>query len=168
MRKSTAAALVLATTLIGSPAGVAAATPGRGSTCAAADLNATLGRIDPGAGQRASFLTLSTDTGGHCVISGHLLDPHFVDGTGAVLPTKPDNIDDGCTPAVVIDEKHTGQLSLRWTGIPVADGDDPDAPAPAGLRFKLDGVRDPMTLIWTGGKVFNGGHLIVGAVHATA
>ena len=85
-----------------------------------------------------------------------------------MLPTRPDNIDDGATPAVAIDETHTGRLSLRWTGIPVADGDDPNAPAPAGLRFTLDGVLDTVTLTWTGGKVFNTGHLIVGSVHATA
>ncbi|GAA0612198.1 hypothetical protein GCM10010174_32170 [Kutzneria viridogrisea] len=154
----------MAAILVGSTAGVATAAPApHYSTCSAADLNGTLGQIDPGVGQRASFLTLTANQGASCTLSGYLLDPRFVDGNGALLPTRAEQ-EGAAAPPVTVGPGHAAELPLRWTGIPVADGDDPDAPAPAALEFSLDGVRGPVTVTWTGGHVFNGGHLMVGSV----
>jgi len=158
-------AVALGTVAFGGTAAAAGAAP---AACSAADLTGTLGHVEAGAGQRAALLTLTARPGSTCAVSGFPQEPQFVDAVGRVLPTRGDREEEDRTPAVVLDDAHGAQLPLRWTGIPVADGDDPDAPAPAALRFVLPGVCGVITVDWTGGHVFDGGHLIMRAIQPSS
>lgn len=155
VRAAVAATVPAALAVLAAPLPAAAAAP----TCRTADVTIALGGIDAGAGQRYAPLTVTAHRGVSCRLSGYATGFAFTDADGNRLPTDAHAYPQDELPDVVVASAKAAEFDLHWTGIPAADGDDPDQPAPAALTLTLPGDSDPVRVPWTGGPTFAGGYL---------
>jgi hypothetical protein len=144
--------------------GAANAMPTDHYGCQAGDITVGLGTGDPGAGQQHAPLVFRARPGVRCMLLGYPQQVQFLDAAGRTMTTRAELNEADDTPMVFLDDRHAAQAELSWTEIPAAPGDDPGQPAPAKVRFTVDTARDPITIDWTGGPVFNHGHVLVDSI----
>ncbi|HEY3504966.1 MAG TPA: DUF4232 domain-containing protein [Actinocatenispora sp.] len=158
---STIARMALAATVPAALIGLAAPLPAAAAVpaCRTADVTVALGTVEAGAGQRYAPLTVTAHRGVTCHLSGYATGLAFTDAAGDGLPTDAHAYPEDTVPDVVLGPATAAEFDLHWTGIPVADGDDPGQPAPAALTLALPGDTDPLTVAWTGGPTFDRGYL---------
>ncbi|MEV7991978.1 DUF4232 domain-containing protein [Streptomyces sp. NPDC086077] len=126
-----------------------AAEPGTGGTrCHTTDLRASLGRADPGAGQRNFPIVLTNTSPRTCTLFGYP-GAAFVDASGRQLG--PDPVREGGGPARVT----LGPGDAAWSGLSYTSAELTGArtATPASLLVTPPDERDQLTVGWTGGEV---------------
>jgi hypothetical protein len=131
-----------------SPAGSTPGKPGRSARCHTSELEATLGRNDPGAGQENFPVILTNTSSRTCTLHGYP-GAAFVDASGRQLGPDPQRTPG--TPATV--KLAPGQNA--WSGITFSNPEisgartaDPDA-----LLVTPPDERDPLKVSWSAGEV---------------
>ncbi|CAL9344154.1 hypothetical protein SUDANB6_00332 [Streptomyces sp. enrichment culture] len=141
-----------------SPSGAAAsgtagsASARTGGRCHTSELRASVGRVDPGAGQRNFPVVLTNASSRACTLYGHP-GAAFVDASGRQLGPDPRRAP-GSPETVTLPP---GQSA--WAGLSFADPEVSGARAeiPAALLVTPPDERDSLTVPWKGGRVPVGG-----------
>ncbi|RZQ61961.1 DUF4232 domain-containing protein [Amycolatopsis suaedae] len=140
VRRTIAVAAVLgaaATTTVLTTGSAAAAQP-----CAPGQLTASLAPGDPGAGQRYGYLTLTTNTGQTCQLTGTL--PISLSGAPRIETVPQEGTE---VPTVELAPGQSAHVLLHWTGI--ADRADQDVPS----RITVDVHNGHISTPWTLGSM---------------
>jgi hypothetical protein len=146
---TTAAPSVAPSTTAPTPTPTPATSPsGRGTRCHSSELEATLGRNDPGAGQENFPVILTNTSSRTCTIHGYP-GAAFVDASGKQLGPDPKR-----TPATATSVKLApGQNA--WSGITFANPEISGARTanPDALLVTPPDERDPLKVSWSAGEV---------------
>ncbi|WP_327721131.1 DUF4232 domain-containing protein [Streptomyces sp. NBC_00490] len=131
-----------------SPAGSTPGKPGRSARCHTSELEATLGRNDPGAGQENFPVILTNTSSRTCTLHGYP-GAAFVDASGRQLGPDPKRIPG--TPATV--KLAPGQNA--WSGITFSNPEISGARTanPDALLVTPPDERDPLKVSWSAGEV---------------
>ncbi len=126
----------------------ATGTPGRSTRCHTSELEATLGRNDPGAGQENFPVILTNTSSRTCTLHGYP-GAAFVDASGKQLG--PDPKRSPGTPVTV--KLAPGQNA--WSGITFSNPEISGARTanPDALLVTPPDERDPLKVAWTAGRV---------------
>lgn len=133
-------------------AGSASASAGFGGRCHTSELRASVGRADPGAGQRNFPVVLTNTSSRTCTLYGYP-GAAFVDASGSQV---------GADPRRAPGSPETVTLApgrSAWAGLSFASPEVSGARAvtPAALLVTPPDERDSLTVRWQGGKVPVGG-----------
>ncbi|MGW3653100.1 DUF4232 domain-containing protein [Streptomyces sp. NPDC000878] len=129
-------------------------TPSTGDTrCRTADLRASVGRLDPGAGQKNFPVVLTNDSDRVCTLRGYP-GAAFVDAAGKQLGSDPKRSE--ATPTTV--ELAPG--GSAWAGLSFANPEisEAETATPAELLVTPPDERDPLKVTWEKGEVPVGGN----------
>ncbi|MCX5329481.1 DUF4232 domain-containing protein [Streptomyces sp. NBC_00140] len=131
-----------------SPATSTSGTPGRSTRCHTSELEATLGRNDPGAGQENFPVILTNTSSRTCTLHGYP-GAAFVDASGEQLGPDPKRTPG--TPATV--KLAPGQNA--WSGITFSNPEISGARTanPDALLVTPPDERDPLNVAWSAGEV---------------
>lgn len=131
-----------------SPATSTSGTPGRSTCCHTSELEATLGRNDPGAGQENFPVILTNTSSRTCTLHGYP-GAAFVDASGEQLGPDPKRTPG--TPATV--KLAPGQNA--WSGITFSNPEISGARTanPDALLVTPPDERDPLKVAWSAGEV---------------
>lgn len=131
-----------------SPAGSTPGRPGESARCHTSELEATLGRNDPGAGQENFPVILTNTSSRTCTLHGYP-GAAFVDASGRQLGPDPKRTPG--TPATV--KLAPGQNA--WSGITFSNPEISGARTanPDALLVTPPDERDPLKVSWSAGEV---------------
>ncbi|MBG0850702.1 DUF4232 domain-containing protein [Streptomyces spinoverrucosus] len=122
--------------------------PERGTRCHTFELRASVGRVNPGAGQRNYPVVLTNTSSRTCTLYGYP-GAAFVDASGRQLG--PDPVREGDSPArVTLAPGDSAWSGLSYTS-PELTGARTDTPA--SLLVTPPDERDQLRVRWTGGEV---------------
>ncbi|MDN3026810.1 DUF4232 domain-containing protein [Streptomyces sp. S.PB5] len=145
---TTAAPSVAPTTTAPTPSPATSTTARRSDRCHTSELEATLGRNDPGAGQENFPVILTNTSSRTCTVHGYP-GAAFVDASGRQLGPDPER-----TPATATTLKLApGQNA--WSGITFANPEISGARTanPDALLVTPPDERDPLKVYWSAGEV---------------
>lgn len=128
-----------------------ASAPARGR-CHTSELRASVGRGDPGAGQRNFPVVLTNTSSRTCTLYGYP-GVAFVDASGGQLGPDPRRAP-GSPATVTLAPGRSAWAGLSFTSPDVSGA---RAATPAALRVTPPDERDFLTVAWRGGKVPVGG-----------
>jgi hypothetical protein len=133
-------------------AGSASASARSGGRCHTSELRASVGRVDPGAGQRNFPLVLTNTSSRTCTLYGYP-GAAFVDASGRQVGADPRRAP-GSPKTVTLAPGRSA-----WAGLSFASPEVSGARAvtPAALLVTPPDERDSLTVEWRGGKVPVGG-----------
>jgi hypothetical protein len=140
-------------TVPGDSAGSASAPARADGRCRTSELRASVGRVDPGAGQR-NFPVVLTNTSAHtCTLYG-FPGAAFVDASGRQLGPDPERAP--ASPRKVT----LAPGGSAWAGLSFSSPQISGArtAVPAALLVTPPDERDPLTVEWTAGEVPVGGN----------
>ncbi len=126
--------------------------------CTSADLEAVLGPVDSGAGQRHTTLDFRTTKGKACVLTDDLTGFRFLRGDGAPLPTSVSGPSDPHV-YVILRPGTVGRLDLTFSVV----GGKPFTPHLLKFTVPADGGTD--TVAWNAGPVNGDGGIRLGRLH---
>ncbi|GEC02584.1 hypothetical protein SSP24_02390 [Streptomyces spinoverrucosus] len=126
----------------------AAAPMERGTRCHTSELRASVGRVNPGAGQRNYPIVLTNTSSRTCTLYG-FPGAAFVDASGKQLG--PDPVREGDAPSRVT----LAPGDSAWSGLSYTSPEITGArtATPASLLVTPPDERDQLTVRWTGGEV---------------
>lgn len=129
------------------------APPADGTRCRTADLSASVGRLDPGAGQKNFPVVLTNDSDRVCTLRGYP-GAAFVDAAGKQLGPDPKRSE--ATPTTV--ELAPG--ASAWAGLSFANPEisEAETATPAALLVTPPDEREPLKVAWDKGEVPVGGN----------
>ncbi|MGW1720242.1 DUF4232 domain-containing protein [Streptomyces sp. NPDC002156] len=124
-----------------------------GTRCRTADLSASVGRLDPGAGQKNFPVVLTNDSDRVCTLRGYP-GAAFVDAAGKQLGPDPKRSE--ATPTTV--ELAPG--GSAWAGLSFANPEisEAETATPAALLVTPPDEREPLKVAWDKGEVPVGGN----------
>lgn len=124
-----------------------------GTRCHTSELRASVGRINPGAGQKNFPVVLTNDSGRTCTLRGYP-GSAFVDAAGKQLGPDPKRSEATATTV----ELAPGDSA--WAGLSFANPEisEADTATPAALLVTPPDERDPLKVAWTEGEVPVGGN----------
>jgi len=129
------------------------APPADGTRCRTAGLSASVGRLDPGAGQKNFPVVLTNDSDRVCTLRGYP-GAAFVDAAGKQLGPDPKRSE--ATPTTV--ELAPGDSA--WAGLSFANPEisEAETATPAALLVTPPDEREPLKVAWDKGEVPVGGN----------
>ncbi|GAA2338007.1 DUF4232 domain-containing protein [Saccharopolyspora halophila] len=138
----------------------------RAGRCHTSMLSGSMGRVEPGAGQRYAELTLTNSSNETCDIYGYG-GLRLVDEAGNPLPT---NLTRSPNPGPTLIELSPGEsasATLHWTAVPHEGEptDGPCQPTPATAQITPPDETDWLPVDWTGGPVCGRGDIEGSAYH---
>ncbi|WP_329267619.1 DUF4232 domain-containing protein [Streptomyces sp. NBC_01451] len=123
------------------------------SRCRASELRASVGRLDPGAGQKNFPVVLTNDSARACTLRGYP-GVAFVDAAGEQLGADPKRSDAQVTTV------HLAPGDSAWAGLSFANPELSEAATatPAELLVTPPDERDQLKVAWEKGEVPVGGN----------
>ncbi|WP_328350256.1 DUF4232 domain-containing protein [Streptomyces sp. NBC_00445] len=127
--------------------------PATSTRCHTSELRASVGRVNPGAGQRNYPIVLTNTSAGTCTVRGYP-GAAFVDASGKQLGPDPKRSDG--SPATVT----LTPGSSAWAGLSYSSPEISGArtATPDALLVTPPDERDPLKVAWTAGEVPVGGN----------
>ncbi|MGP4007363.1 DUF4232 domain-containing protein [Streptomyces sp. 4N124] len=127
--------------------------PATSTRCHTSELRASLGRVNPGAGQRNYPIVLTNTSSSPCTVRGYP-GAAFVDASGKQLGPDPKRSDG--SPATVT----LTPGSSAWAGLSYSNPEISGArtATPDSLLVTPPDERDPLKVAWTAGEVPVGGN----------
>lgn len=141
-------------TAVPSTAAHSTAAPSTGAArCHTSELSASVGRLNPGAGQKNFPVVITNDSDRVCTLRGYP-GAAFVDAAGKQLGPDPKRSEG--TPTTV--ELAPGDSA--WAGLSFANPEisEAETATPAALLFTPPDERDPLKVAWDEGEVPVGGN----------
>ncbi|CAL9601648.1 hypothetical protein SUDANB58_05451 [Streptomyces sp. enrichment culture] len=133
-------------------AGSASASARAGGRCHSSELRASVGRVDPGAGQRNYPVVLTNVSSRTCTLYGYP-GAAFVDASGRQLGPDPRRAP-GSPETVTLPPGRSAWAGLSFAGPEVSGA---RAATPAALLLTPPDERDALEVPWKGGRVPVGG-----------
>ncbi|MFI1356258.1 DUF4232 domain-containing protein [Streptomyces sp. NPDC020898] len=130
-----------------------ASAPSGSTRCRTSELRASVGRVNPGAGQKNFPVVLTNDSGRTCTLRGYP-GSDFVDAAGKQLGPDPKRSEATATTV----ELAPGDSA--WAGLSFANPEisEAETATPAALLVTPPDERDPLKVAWTEGEVPVGGN----------
>lgn len=134
--------------------------------CHTSMLGGSMGRVEPGAGQRYAELILTNTSGTACRLYGYG-GLQLVDAAGNPLPTELTRSPNPGPALIELSPGEAASATLHWTAVPHEGEptDGPCQPTPAAAQITPPDETDWLAVSWTGGPVCGGGDIEGSAYH---